>query len=143
MYLNLFVLLNYDVEMRYFFIVLLNVFFMDQLQAEPARIDKTALNNWALVNPVAKDGSWLQHNCEDYVFWYKNPGSLWQGNDSKAQNLSAGLCVGFVSAVVATKSLESCVDSQKSVIEKLLDYLRDHPDAMQDSAVTVIGNACD
>lgn len=128
--------------MKKVFFVVLIFFKVAVCLAEPARIDKTAVNTLMKANAETKDGVWLQENCEEYLAWHKNTGSLWLGTDSKKQNLSAGLCTGFIAGVVSALSLEACLKKEVSLAERIVAYLKDNPAIGNIQAVTIVIDVC-
>jgi hypothetical protein len=96
--------------------------------AEPAQIDKSAVVNAVTVNSAIRNGSWILWACGEYKTWNKSPGSLWNGTDTKKENLGAGLCAGFISGVIEIYSHNLCVPKNSLNPYIVLDYLEKHPE---------------
>lgn len=125
--------------MKIIFIIFFAVSFI--CNAEPAKINKSALISFLNTNTMNPDGNWLKNNCERYVEWHKQPGTLWQDKDSNEENLGAGLCAGFILGIISKTDIEICQNQDTTLEERVLNYIRQNPTSIHDPAEKIVLDA--
>jgi hypothetical protein len=109
--------------------------------AEPGEIKKQALMASVSADMAVRDGTWLQWACEVHRSWSRQGGTLWQGTDSKQENLAAGLCAGFITGVMGAPGVPAVVSAHPFAPDQVLAFLAAHPMRLGEPAGVLVVEA--
>jgi uncharacterized membrane protein YfcA len=109
--------------------------------AEPGEIKKQALMASVSADMAVRDGTWLKWACEVHRSWSRELGTLWQGTDSKQENLAAGLCAGFITGVMGAPGVPAVVSAHPFAPDQVLAFLETHPMRLGEPAGVLVVEA--